>query len=61
MIRRAAEFEVGLVDADEALTVRRDLADPVGRDILAGWVVGRAEPNEASALGFLRDRVEIEA
>ena len=61
MIGRAAEFEVGLVDTDETVAIAGDFANLVGRDVLARRVVGRAEPDEASALGLLRDRVEIEA
>ena len=59
MIGRAAELEVGLIDADEARTVGGNLANRVGRDLLAGRIVRRAQPDEPRSLRLLGDRRKI--
>ena len=60
MIHRAAELEVGLIDADEAGTVGSNLANRVGRDFLTGRIVRRAQPNKPCTLRLLGDRREIQ-
>ncbi len=56
----AAELEVGLIDDDEARAGSADRTDGVGRNLLAGRVVGRAEPDETDSRRLGDDPVEIE-